>query len=424
MVLFSQNKDKNEVFLNKKLVKWNDCDVDGTLLGVSTSNGNAVVVADSVVNQLVMVLGTTGAGKTITLRRFFKRALLKNYPLIIVDGKPTEENTLWIETEARKHNKPFYGFHCGNFYHYNCLSDGGYTELKDKIVSLKDEWENDYYRSIAEDYLQTTFEVLVASKQPFDLKRVVECLDYDELVQLVRNLKSTRLEMRVKRLANYDRKDITGLQAHLNLLVHSEFGDYFENVPGKTFTLSEVIANNGVVYFALPALSFPSFSKVLGKLIINDIKTAINKNSDNKRIFTLFDEFSVFAGEQVVNLVNMGRGKGVHAIFGTQGLSDLKTVSPEFANQVLNCVNTLICHRVNDADSAESISKWAGTHDIFDVTAQVDMNKGTSGLGSVRRNKEFLIHPDDIKQGLGIGEAFYMTKVGQFRPEKIKIKYS
>ena len=178
-----------------------------------------------------------------------------------------------------------------------------------------------------------------------------------------------------------------------------------------------------MVYFALPALRFPSFSKVLGKLIINDIKAVVDRETSGKRIFAVFDEFSVFAGDQVLNLVNMGRGKGVHAIFGTQGLSDLKRVDGEFAAQVLNCVNTIICHRLNDHESAEAVASWVGTRDMFDVTAQIGAEGGT-GMGSVRRNKEFIIHPDAIKQDLQPGEAFYISKVGKFRSEKIKVKYS
>lgn len=236
--------------------------------------------------------------------------------------------------------------------------------------------------------------------------------------------KRERLAARVKRLANYDKKDITGLQAHLSLLIHSELGAYFEKTPDSTFSLREVIATNAVVYFALPALRFPSFSSVLGKLIINDIKAVIDRASSGQRVFTVFDEFSIFAGEQVLNLVNMGRGKGIHAIFGTQGVSDLKKITPEFANQVLNCVNTMICHRLNDQESAEAVAGWAGTRETFDLTAQVDMTQGGTGMGSVRRNKEFIVHPDAIKQDLQPGEAFFISKVGQFKSDKIKVKYS
>lgn len=77
----------------------------------------------------------------------------------------------------------------------------------------------------------------------------------------------------------------------------------------------------------------------------------------------------------------MGRGKGVHAIFGTQGLADLNTVDKDFKNLVLNCVNTLICHRFNDQESAESIASWVGTQHAFTITAQLNTQQGSGGLG-------------------------------------------
>jgi len=403
------------------LAKIDDENYDATVLGVSKYTGKVVLIPDWYINQVMLVLGTTGSGKTITLRRFYQRAILKGYPLIIVDGKPDSENIAWLRKLADKHGRKFFGFNCGNTLPYDPLANGGYTELKDKIISLKDEWSSDHYRSIAEDYLQATFEVLLRSGIEFDLKRVVEYLNYDDLVMLARGVGDSRLMKRVQSLEQYDRDDITGLQAHLNILIHSELGQFFEK-NADTFTLLDVIEQDAVVYFALPALRFPSFSKVLGKLVINDLKAVIDRDQ-GKRIFTVFDEFSVFAGEQVLNLVNMGRGKGVHAIFGTQGLADLDRVDVAFKSQMLNCVNTLICHRLNDQESAETVASWVGTKENFTVTAQLNSKDADSGMGSVRVNKEFIIHPDSIKQELQTGETFYITKVGGFFQDKVRIKF-
>jgi len=417
----NENDQKTETEIQTALAELNTHHETATVLGVSLWSAEPVLLQDQAANQVVLVLGTTGGGKTVTIRRFFDRAIYKKYPLIIVDGKPGEENVSWVKQLAEQQGQPFYGFNCGDYHHYDPLTNGGYTELKDKIISLKDEWANDYYRSIAEDYLQTTFEVLLKSKTGFDLETVVKCLDYDELVTMVRNLKDKAMMERVTALEQYDRKDITGLQAHLNLLIHSELGEYFR-INDHTFNLAQVIEQNGVVYFALPALRFPSFSKVLGKLVINDIKAVIDRYQGEKRIFTVFDEFSVFAGEQVLNLVNMGRGKGIHAIFGTQGLADLEKVDTTFKDQMMNCANTLICHRLNDQNSAESVANWIGTKDAFTLTAQLNIAQSEGGLGSVRMNKEFMVHPDEIKQQLKTGEAYLISKVGGFSREKVRVK--
>lgn len=342
--LINDRKELSEKKIEKALEQISDGSETGTVLGVSKYTGKRVVIPDSYLNQIALVLGTTGSGKTITLRRFYQRAIMRGYPLVIVDGKPTADNIMWLQKLAKQYNRKFYGFNCGNYAHYDTLSNGGFTELKDKIISLKDEWENDYYRSIAEDYLQTTFEVLLQSGKSFDLKLVAECLNHDDLLTVAREIGNDVLLKRVADLDGYDHKDITGLKSHLNLLIHSELGRYF--IAGENmFSLPQALAENAVVYFALPALKFPSFSRVLGKLVINDLKATIDREDHQyKRVFMVFDEFSVFAGEQVLNLVNMGRGKGVHAIFGTQGLADLNKVDDNFKNQVINCVNTVLCH--------------------------------------------------------------------------------
>lgn len=221
---------------------------------------------------------------------------------------------------------------------------------------------------------------------------MAECLDHGTLSDIARETKDADSERRVAMLGGYDKKDIQGLRAHINLLVHSELGSYLL-IDEKTFSIKQAIEEDAVVYFALPALRFPSFSKVLGKLVINDLKAVIDRDGHHKRVFMMFDEFSVFAGEQVLNLVNMGRGKGVHAVFGTQGLADLSRVDPEFKSQVLNCANTIICHRLNDQESAEAVSAWMGTEDTFNVTAQYDPNQKGMGLGSIRADKAYIVHP-------------------------------
>jgi type IV secretory pathway TraG/TraD family ATPase VirD4 len=301
------------------------------------------------------------------------------------------------------------------------LSQGGYSELKDKIITLKDEWENDYYRTIAEDYLQTTLEVLIKLGRTIDLKTVSNCLDFENLVAYIREANDKGLAEKVKQLQHYKREALTGLQAHFNVLINSELGQYLAS-DSQAFNLNAIIENKAVAYFALPALKFPSFAKMVGKLIINDIKTAIEPLESKTPIFIIFDEFSVFAGEQVLNLINMGRGKGVHAILGTQGLADLKKVNSEFESQLLNCVNTVICHRLNHQECAETIAKWIGTQDSYDITAQINLDQNQSRLGSATKNKAFHVHPDEIKQHLKTGEAIYVSKVHDFIVDTVKIK--
>jgi hypothetical protein len=412
----------HEAVLKERLQQLPSHSQEGTFLGLSKYTGKEVIIPDKDVNQIILAVGTTGAGKSITLRRFFERAIRGNMPLLITDGKPSEETILWLKDYAKQTGRPFIGFNCDQFRHYNSLATGSFTELKDRIMCIKNTWSSDHYRSIAEDYLQTALAVLLRREQPFDLQTITECLDHGELMLIARSLKDKDLLQRVANLERYETNDITGLQAHLNVFINSELGKYLLH-DDTAFNLMDAIKTKSIVYFALPVMQFPGFVPVFANLVINDLKAVISRNTKDDKVFIVFDEFSAFSGDQVLNLVNMGRGQGAHSLFGTQGIPDLRTVSPVFADQVLNCVNTIICHRVNDQDSAQTIADWIGTQQKFAVTAQLDLKQNVGGLGTVRSTKEYIIHPDSIKQELNIGEAFYVTKVNGFRSDKVKVKY-
>lgn len=60
---------------------------------------------------------------------------------------------------------------------------------------------------------------------------------------------------------------------------------------------------------------------------------------------------------------------------------------------------------------------------VLTVTAQVD-SKDDSALGTVRTDKEYIVHPEKIKQALRTGVVFYVSKVEQFGYDKVKVMLS
>src|SRR5690554_3991055 len=54
------------------------------------------------------------------------------------------------------------------------------------------------------------------------------CLVYKSLVSLAHTTQDESLMKRVQQLKNYEMKDISGLQAHLDILINSELGYFFE----------------------------------------------------------------------------------------------------------------------------------------------------------------------------------------------------
>jgi type IV secretory pathway TraG/TraD family ATPase VirD4 len=176
--------------------------------------------------------------------------------------------------------------------------------------------------------------------------------------------------------------------------------------------LEEALAENAVVYFCLQPLKFPAYAECLGKLIINDIKALASsqlERSEKQKIYTIFDEFSVFAGDQIVNLINQGRSAGIHAILATQSLSDIqKKGGDPLVGQVLNNCNNYLILRQNHHVDAEQLAQVIGTTDAYQITTQIDQ-QARGGAGTVRQTKEFIVHPDEIKR-LGIGKLIFVSK--------------
>lgn len=127
---------------------------------------------------------------------------------------------------------------------------------------------------------------------------------------------------------------------------------------------------------------------------------------------TVFDEFSVFAGDQVLNLINQGRGAGVRAVLATQSVADIGRAvanGPDhFIRQVFASCNSYLIQRLNADDDVTAMVELIGTRDTIEHTAQVDL-LGATGLGSTRRTKSFTVHPGIIKQ-LPVGEAVFVNK--------------
>ena len=120
--------------------------------------------------------------------------------------------------------------------------------------------------------------------------------------------------------------------------------------------------------------------------------------------------FSLLAHDQIVNLIDQGRSAGIHAILSTQSLSDIeKKGGKPLVGQVMNNCNNYFIFRQNNHDDAEQLAKMIGTFDSHQITSQLEKSVGSTGVGTVRSTKEFLVDPDEIKR-LGCGRQLLLNK--------------
>ena len=392
---------------------------EGSIIGTD-KYARIIELSDRAANQHTLVLGTTGSGKTVTVCNIVESAINRGLPLIYIDGKGDYDLAQRIAKYGEEKGRPVSLFAMkGESLKYNPLATGGFTSKKDRIIELRD-WSEEHYKKLAEGYLQCVFKVMEACKMPCTMATLAENLDIKRLKALVREHEKEipNAQALMDELGNQDQasKSIDSLTAEIRNFTASEIGPLFQINEGEhVLTLDNIIKTNGIAYFCLPALEFPSMSQTLGRLIINDLKATMAQqlgHGKKNKVYVVFDEFSVFAGEQVLNVINMGRSAGIHAILSTQSLSDIasgRKESPDhFINQVVANCNNFILHRQNSAEDAEKLAAMMGTRNTLEYTAQVSQT-GPTHMGSVRRTRGFIAHPDEIKS-LKTGEAFFFAK--------------
>lgn len=145
------------------------------VVGSDWRTGAAVVVTENDLNRHMLVVGTTGAGKTTALLNMIEASSMGT---VIVDGKGDLELAHRVIEMARARGQKAYLFDATGGEHsavYSPLASGDFTSLTDRIMTMR-VWSEPHYRTLAEGFAQTAFKVMQACKQPVDLLTAAQAL--------------------------------------------------------------------------------------------------------------------------------------------------------------------------------------------------------------------------------------------------------
>lgn len=404
------------------------------LLGQTISGFEDFYVASKELNAMCLIVGATGAGKTECIKTLLEYALINNHPIIIVDGKGDPKFPNEYEEMCKKHKRNFKLFCCepDKSMNYNPLRHGQFTEFKDKLIDIF-EWSEEYYKNQAERFLQGVFRILLLPEckellgyEVIDFQILIRAFSLEVMQNLVPQL-GEKANFMLPILDEADIKAINGFAGRLKTIAESELGNLFiDTQDPNVIDLMESIENNDVVFFSLDSLKYSVYAQMLGRLIIADLKTVAPRFAGkNKEIYTVFDEFNVFASEIIVNLINKTRSYGFRNIMGTQELSDMIINSDQkLLRQVWGNTNVKIALRQDVSASQEELSKGVGTRDIYKPTISKSKSSGSDEQNnsmSVTLEEELFYKTRDFGE-LRVGEAIVFIKVPEFKHARIKIR--
>jgi len=384
------------------------------------------------------VIGTTNAGKTESvILPWAIQDIHKGRGLLLIDGKADNSllDKLWSYSVKAGRGNDFRLFslsRSSESHQFNPLVGGTADEITERVFNSF-EFENQHYRSIQYEVMSQVMRVFESTKSSVTFQRLHQVISNPKaLVELSAKVKDPGLLQWVNwynALPHKDRETRTsGLLTALGQFSFGANSNLFNSVQGA-FTLDEALQKNQIVYFQLPVLLSPFLGKATGKLVLQSLQAAVanrHRQAGKKQFFSVFlDDFSEYLYPGFVSILNKSRSANVGVVFAHQALGDIQTLGDSVANSILTNSNVKVFMRGNSPDSAEYFSKVIGTLSSTKFTERQKksfLGTAKSGDVSAREVEQFVVHPNDFKRDLGVGEA-YMIVPHDKGTKTVKIKF-
>ena len=380
-----------------------------------------------------LLVGASGSGKSNALLWCVARHIEAGFGVVVIDMKGDQLLARRLRREANRWRRRFRQWTLDGGDRWNPLARGNRSELKDKLIGAEKFTER-HYEAMYERYLVNVFRALEGRPEKRDLRRVIELLDPAALAIELRELGDDQTAEEigdyVARLTPDQVRDLRGLADRLALLVEGGHGDYLMPAgdADREIDLLRAIGTGAVVLFSLNSSRYGQTARLVGNMVIQDLKTVCGTIEDNpgsvRPAVVAVDEFAALDGDQIAGLFQRARSAGISLVMATQELADLRRVDDGFDEQVVGNVEWLLAGRQNNPSSAELVAGIAGTEEVWVHTFQTEEGLGRptsrfvreSGIGTKHRGREFYVPPDEIKR-LPVGRMLLVEK----NPHRVEI---
>jgi conjugal transfer pilus assembly protein TraD len=171
-----------------------------------------------------------------------------------------------------------------------------------------------------------------------------------------------------------------------------DFGDDRE-----IWDIDKIIKQKAVLYVGLDSLSNNIVGKAVASMMLSDVAAVAgsiyNFYAEPPEVILIIDEIGEAINEQVIQILNKGRGAGFRAFVAFQTRADLEAKLGNAAKmlQVLGNLNNQIVLRLEDADTALWFSEKVGETAIRNLIVSSSTSTGTEAhamefTGSVSRS--------------------------------------
>lgn len=305
---------------------------------------------DDVLAQHMLILGSTGTGKTRLLELLIAQAIARGDAVVILDPKGDETLLGRVRARAGARFRLFSLPHPERSVRYNPL--GRYRDVRevaDRVAAL----------------LPSTGDALPFRNFGWDIVNTVACELHGKRAITFRALQRYAIERPVKPLSDRPRDHYLKMASAL-IPILGKLSTELLSPPEGGLSWDEVDRERQVAYFSLGSLLGFESAAAVAKVTMLDLQSHVGARYAQGRtggpIWLFVDELGDVATPEFINVLNKSRAAGLRVVACAQTTSDLEAAlgSRARALQVLGNANTIVQFRAQSAPDAEVFSEMAG----------------------------------------------------------------
>lgn len=426
---------------------------DSFHMGYTTDTNSPVKLPYDLAMRHFGLIGASGVGKTTLGMYMIWQHMTKGGGFLFIDAKIDADtrDALYYMAKVCGRQDEFYILNPDdpeNSNTYNPILEGDADEVASRLLNLQPSSEDnpgaDYYRQSANHALTVIVAAMKKCQKRYTFADLAILLQSgDAMEKLLKDTPNSPERMALDIfLDKYRRKDpkvgaildinkmkdvLGGMAGRIALFAQGKFGQVF-NTYTPEINLTDIIKNNRMMYCMLPTMGKDAAALNLGKMIMSDIRTAVYNIQNLQKAmrpwppFLIFpDEMGSYVMEGIARLFEQARSAQVCLMPGFQAFGNLKAVSDQFADIIIQNTWSKVYYRFGSQDSAEMASEMMGksvryirsiskgetegeSAQFLRAAPQSSKSDGGSKSESWREDEINRVTPDHLRS-LGIGQA-------------------
>lgn len=315
-----------------------------------------------------LVTGSSGSGKTTTLKTILKQRIDEGKPVVFFDYKGEDDILDDLQEITEAAGLPFYEFSARKCtFTYDPFINLDETGKVEALMNTR-RWSTDG----ADEHYKTSMQLAIQNLiRSYDAARKSN----GETVNYIKGLYEYSKTYHPQ---SNERDGFNNLQKSLEILLSSKASQLFGDDPDFTFERDEPY----VICFSFTSAN-KALANQLSSFVYTDIMDRGTRNHYKDKLLLCIDEFGTLESSTIIkDLLEKGRSGGVQTVFSILDINQIAmNAGDHFVQAILGTINNYIIHAgatQSTADMLAGVQKYDKGYDIMSLRKPYKGKKPTA----------------------------------------------